>query len=285
MARPPTDLHRKVREILGHSHAPLDVAGIPIAHFEETAGAILAMLEYTDEHVVRGGVYQGVWSKHLAVLRRMALASLVEAFERFLKEIAVLCVDCLAGLVDDDRFDEFRARGGQIAFHMPSSSIGRTLCESDTWLDNKVTNERFKKLLKLPFGDNWENLLPEGNQQPRGEADRARTLAILWQIRHTIVHNVGFMTGSDAARLRTMTRSKIDIQHVLSPTRLDLIYVGRFLSETAHSVNRRVGSRLAEILTALHLENPALFNATKKAGDLSGALGFQVTVNGAAGIP
>jgi len=214
----------------------------------------------------------------------MALASLVESFERFLKELAILCIDSLADFVNDDRFDEFSAKGGQIAFHLSAGSVGKALCESDTWLTNRTTNERFRKLLKRPFGDNWENLFPEENQPPPGERDRARTLSILWQVRHTISHNVGVVTGSDAAKLKMIVKSNVDSSGILTPTHYDIIYVKRFLSETAQSVNRRIGTRLAEVLTALHQDNPALFDSLDRASALSRELGFSVTINGSIGV-
>jgi len=158
MPRPQTNLHQKVRDILGHSLPLPPEASSPIRHFERTANATMSMLKYVDDHLDAAGFYGTVKERHIANLRRMALASLVESFERFLKELAILCIDSLADFVNDDRFDEFSAKGGQIAFHLSAGSVGKALCESDTWLTNRTTNERFRKLLKRPFGDNWENL-------------------------------------------------------------------------------------------------------------------------------
>ncbi len=284
MPRPPTNLHLKVREILGHSLPLPPEASSPIRHLERTANATMSMLKYVDDHLVAAGFYDAVKERHIANLRRMALASLVESFERFLKELAILCIDSLVEFVNDDRFDEFSAKGGQIAFHLSAGSVGKALCESDTWLTNRTTNERFRKLLKRPFGDNWENLFPEENQPPPGERDRARTLSILWQVRHTISHNVGVVTGSDAAKLKMVVKSNVDSSRILTPTRHDIIYVKRFLSETAQSVNRRIGTRLADVLTALHSDNPALFDSLDRASAISRELGFSVTINGSVGV-
>ena len=124
-------------------------------------------------------------------------------------------------------------------------------------MTNKTTNERFKKLLKLPFGENWENLFPEENQPPSGERDRARTLAILWQIRHTITHNVGVITGTDSGKLKMLVKKSVVPNVIINPTNRDIVDVKRSLVESAQSVNRRVGSRLAEVLTVLHADNPA----------------------------
>lgn len=284
MPRPRTDLHGKVREILGHTLPLPPEATSPIRHFDKNANAVVSTLSYVERHLARAGYYASVYDRHLANLRRMALANLIESFERFLKELAVLCINSLVSFVNDDRFDEFSAKGGQIAFHLQAGSIGQALCESDTWLTNKTTNERFKKLLKLPFGENWGNLLPEERQQPEQERDCARTLSILWQIRHTITHNVGVVTGSDAAKLKLIVKSGVDSSRILAPTRHDLIYVMRFLSETAQSVNLRIGSRLAGVLSELHSSNPALFDAQDLANSISRELGFPVTINGSVGV-
>jgi hypothetical protein len=270
--------------MLGHTLALPPEATSPIRHFDKNANAVTSTLTYVEGHLARAGFYSSVYDRHLANVRRMALANLIESFERFLKELAVFCIDSLVPLVNDDRFDEFSAKGGQIAFHLEAGSIGKALCESDTWVTNKTTNERFKKLLKLPFGENWENLFPEENQPPPTERNRARTLSILWQIRHTITHNVGVVTGSDAAKLKLMVKSRVDSSRILTPTRHDIIYVKRFLSETAQSVNQRIGNRLAHVLTDLNSDNPALFDSQDRANSISRELGFSVAINGSVGV-
>ena len=207
----------KVREILGHTLPLPSEASSPIRHFDRNANAIMSTLNYVDGHLGRAGFYASVYERHLANLRRMALASLVESFERFLKELAILCIDSLVSFVNDDRFDEFSAKGGQIAFHLAAGSVGKALCESDTWVTNRTTNDRFKKLLKLPFGDNWESLFPDENQPPPGERDRARTLSILWQVRHTITHNVGVITGSDAGKFKMLVKANVESSRISEP--------------------------------------------------------------------
>jgi hypothetical protein len=284
MPRPPTNLHQKVREVLGHSDPLPPEASSPIRHFERAANAAMSMLTYVDDHLVAAGVYERVKDRHLANLQRMALASLVESFERFLKELAVLCIDSLVHFVSDDRFDDFSAKGGQIAFHLSAGSPGKALCESDTWLTNKTTNDRFKRLLKYPFGDNWENVFPEEKQPPAAERERAKTLSVLWQVRHTISHNVGVVTGSDAAKFKMIVKSNVDSNRILTPTNDDIKYVKRFLSETAQSVNRRIGTRLADVLTVLHSDSPVLFDSLDRASAISRELAFSVTIDGSVGV-
>ena len=74
----------------------------------------------------------------------MALVILVEAFERFLKEVAAECVDCLANFIVDDRFNAFKIQGSGLASHFGSGTLGKSLCESSTWLDCEEINDRFR---------------------------------------------------------------------------------------------------------------------------------------------
>jgi hypothetical protein len=172
-----------------------------------------------------------------------------------------------------------------LAFHLSAGSVGKALCESDTWLANKTINDRFKRLLKAPFGDNWENLFPEENRQPQNERARAKTLSILWQVRHTITHNVGVITGSDAAKLRMLVKSEVGSDRIVTPSEPDLLYTMRFLLETGASVNRRVGKRLEAVLDELHKGGPALFDAQDMADRVSRQLGFPIAVDGSVGVP
>ncbi len=74
---------------------------------------------------------------------------------------------------------------------------------------------------------------------------------LIWQIRHTAVHNVGVITQSDAVRLRQWAKEPVTAPRLLTPTRADLNYLKRFLDETAADCNQRIGDRLAELLTLL----------------------------------
>jgi hypothetical protein len=285
MAKSKTDLSRKIEGIVQHT-SPLPAESTrPILHFERTAASSIDLLKYVDDHLTASGASRTLYGEHMAQLRRMALVSLIEAFERFLKELAAVCIDALVGHVGDDRFEEFSAKGGQLAFHLSAGSVGKALCESDTWLTNRTINDRFKRLLKSPFGDNWENLFPEENQQPQNERARARTLAILWQIRHTITHNVGVITGSDAAKFRMLVKGMANPDRVLRITKSDIVYTKKFLFESSQWVNDRVGKRLETLLDVLHRENPALFDAQQMADRVSRQLGFSITVNNSVGVP
>ena len=201
LPRPPINLHQKVREVLQHTSPLLPQADRPIQHFEASVNAGLLLLSYIDAHIDPNDVYAAVYDRHLGHLRRMVLTELIESFERFLKELASQCVDHLAPYTTDDRFDEFvPKRSEKIAAFINAPSIGKALCESDTWLKNSTINSRFASLLKGPSAADWEVLFPQSNQQPHAERERAATLAILWQIRHNLAHNVGVITHSDSIR-------------------------------------------------------------------------------------
>lgn len=288
MPRPPIDLHQKVRDLLTHVGPPPPESDRPLDHFEHSTNETLALIKYIDDHLPLGTIYPAVYERHMWHLRRMALGSLIQAFERLIKEVAVTCVDNLVEFVNDDRFDEFRLTGGALAIRFAlDKSVGKAMCESETWLSNKSINDRFKKLLKSPFADQgWENLFPLRNQPPQGERERASTLAILWQVRHNIAHNVGFLTGSDTGKLRLLLEGKgtVEAEKVLRPTLSDLRYVKRFLLDAATNTNTRVGNRLAALLTEIHTDNNTLFTPQEGADRVSKRFGNSLTVAGAAGV-
>ncbi len=106
------------------------------------------------------------------------------------------------------------------------------------------------------------------------ERERYETLGVVWQLRHTIVHNVGVITQSDAIKFRLLVRA---------PRRDDIRYLKRFLDETAERCNRRIGERLAELLTAIHASDPTLFLPQEVADLVTATFGFVLTVAGVAG--
>jgi len=195
MPRPPVDLTRKIKDILLHVQPLPDEAKAPILHYRRTVADIWGALGYVERAIGQRERYQTVVARHLGRVYGMALVNLVETFERFLKEVAAECVDCLADLVVDDRFNVFKIQGSALASH---------------------------------FG-----------------------MSLVWQIRHTAVHNVGVITQSDAVRLRVWAREPVAAPRLLTPTRGDLNYLKRFLDETASDCNQRIGDRLAQLLTLI----------------------------------
>lgn len=284
LPRPAINLHLKVREVLQHTAPLLPLADRPIQHFEQSVNAGLLLLNYIDDHIDPDDVYEAVYSRHLGHLRRMVLAELIESFERFLKELASVCVDFLAPYTADDRFSEFvPKRSDKIAAFVNAPSVGKALCESDTWLNNQTINTRFASLLMDPSGADWEFLFPQSNQHPAVERERAATLAILWQVRHNLAHNVGVITHSDSMKFRVLVGGPVAADRRLFPSMDDLRYIKRFLSESAARTNQRVGNRLAELLTGFHAVDPTLFDAQARANEVSQRFVFPITINGRIG--
>jgi hypothetical protein len=274
-----------VRGVLQHSTPLPPEADCPIRHFEASANIGLSLIKYIDDHIGLDSVYEAVYDRHLGHLRRMVLAELIESFERFLKELASVCVDYLAPYAADDRFDEFvPKRGDQIAVFVNARSIGKALCESDTWIKNKTINDRFRSLLRTPFGADWKYLFPDVSQAPAAERDRAATLAILWQLRHNLAHNVGVITQSDSMKFRVLVGGPVQADRKLAPLTEDLRYVKRFLSETATHTNQRIGTRLAALLGQYHAADTGLFDAQATANEVSQRFAFSVTVDGCVGV-
>lgn len=282
--RPRLDLHQKVREILSHT-TPLPPESVsPILHYEKSTNDGVLLLDYLENHIDVSVVYKSVLDRHLLHLHRMLLANFIETFERLLKELAAVCVDQVVEFVADGRYDKFTANGEQIAAHFGARSIGRALCEADTWLNNKDINERFRNLLKLPFMKPSDFLFPNVDQHPASERERAKTLAILWQVRHNLTHNSGVLTGSDAAKLRMLSRTEVGADRLLTPTRIDLRYVHKFLADTADYANRWVGGKLALLLTEIHRQNSTVFDNQAKADEISRIFHLSLEIDGAKGV-
>lgn len=281
--RPPIDLREKVSDILTHTE-PLGPDSLsPIRHYRRAVAANAGLNDYIEDHLSGTSHYPAIKAKHMSHLRRLVLANLIETFERFVKKLAAVCIDQLSGFVTDDRYNTFTAKGNEIVAHFEAGSIGKALCESDTWLSNDQINQRFRRLLAPSGKDAWDDHLLPGRNQGKGpskevQEKRAVTLAILWQIRHNLTHNSGVLTGSDAMKFRALTRRLVDKDQRLVPSEVDLRYVKRFLSDTAADVNRRVATQLAELLSAVHRDGPSLFDPAVKAQELANIFDLKITV-------
>lgn len=100
-----------------------------------------------------------------------------------------------------------------------------------------------------------------------------------------MVHNVGVITSSDAAKLRVLTRRTVQAPRSLAPTRDDLRFLKRFLDETAESCNARIGEALAGLLTAIDQDNPGLLDPTMVATELARAFGIPMTISMSSATP
>ena len=197
------DFAKRIKGILRSVQLLPDEARAPILHYRRTVADISGSLGYVERLVAERQRYQSVVDRHLGRLYGMALVNLVETFERYLKEVAAECVDRLADLVLDDRFNEFPVQGATLASHFGSGSAGRALCESSVWLNCREINDHFRKLLSDPLRPGTFYLFPkERGQEPIDQIWRYELISLIWQIRNTSVHNLGVITRSDAVKLR-----------------------------------------------------------------------------------
>lgn len=283
MARPRIDLKAKILSLLDHAGEMPSEAAAPLAHYTFGANEVIGLRKYFVHQMDKTDHYPAVRNRHLHVLDNMILVQLVQAFERFIKDVAAVCVNHLCDRVDDDRFDELSVRGGFFAAHFsgPGSSPAKALCESDTWLNCSQINDKFKRFLRVPT--------PPKKPSPfhvfAPDSDEFRLMSIVWQLRHTLVHNVGVITRSDAAKLRVLARKTLPSPRVLKPTWDDVRFLRDYLDERARDINRRVGTQLAVVLTSLHATDPSLFDARAEADALSAEFGIPLVVAEATGVP
>src|SRR5262245_45781841 len=227
MPRKPVDLPAKVVEILEHVGTMPPEAEAPLTHYMFAASAAVNMRRYLMQKLEKIGHYPAVRDRHFVTLNNMVLVNLIQAFERFIKDLASVCVDRLFDRVIDGRFDEPQVRGSSLAAHFAGSSPGKALCESGTWLDCKGINERFKDYLRHPRDDK-----PVFHVFAPG-SDTFRTMSLIWQLRHTVVHNVGVLTRSDAAKLRILARKPVHSPRMLLPEWDELRFLRSYLDGQA----------------------------------------------------
>lgn len=276
------NLDQLLARIPQHSTPLLPSAERPIEHYQRGASDARSLLLYFERNVPRKKIHLEKFERHATTLRNMVLIGLVESFERYVKEVAALCVDHIAPLVLDDRLSVFRMNMRGIAAQFNEGSLGKAICESATWLDTAEINDRFGKLLADPFGKATFQFFPQGKSP---EAWRKTTMDTLFQLRHTIVHNVSVITRSDAARLRLLTKSSIEAPRALSPSSADVWYVKVFIDETVAWANLRVAERLSELLTVIYSGNPGVFDPASKAVEVARQMGEPVVVAGHSASP
>lgn len=289
MPRPPIDLKAKILSILDHVGDMPQEASSPHAHYTLGANLTMNMRRYLLRQFGRVDHRPAVRERHLHVLDNMVLVNLVQAVERFIKDMASVCVDHLGERVFDNRFDGLSVKGGFLAAHFTGSSAGKALCESDTWLNCTQINDRFKKFLSVPPPPPNPPGAPAVPQpQPfyvfQQNSDEFEVMSIVWQLRHTLVHNVGVVTRSDAAKLKVLAKRHLDSPKVLLPEYDDVRFLRTYLDQKVSDINQRIGQRLAEVLTALHAANPALFVVQEEANAISAEFGFPLSISGVLGV-
>lgn len=278
------DLPQRIACIPEHlADLPAESAS-PIEHYKRSANDARNLVAYFTRQGARANVYRGPFERHLTRLRALAFLALVQSFERYLKEVAAVCIDQVGPLVLDDRLSAYAVPSRAIAAHFAEDDLGRALAEGQIWLDTDTINKRFRKLLADPFDDGAFWLFPH-RPTPGADEDRRRAMDILWQLRHSVTHNVGVITRSDAAKLRLLRRGHVEAPRVLALTEPDLRDVKLFIDELVDTSNQAVADRLAELLTTIHTRDPTLFDAQQRADKLAEIMKTSVTISGNVSAP
>ena len=287
MAMPPIDFNQAILDTASNSgDLPLESSS-PWEHYRRSANDAWNLVLYMDRNVARVNHYSKPFDRHMSRLHGMALANLVGAFERFLKELAVVCVNELSGFSLDGRLDEFSLKGSVAAANFKAETVGNALCEADTWLSCPRVNDKFRGLLADPFeaGGKFYVFPMKKGHGSEEELMRSRQISAIFQLRHTLVHNLGVITESDAIKLRQFLKSSVDGKKLLTPSSKNVRQIKRLLDETASDINKRMSLKLASLMTTLHQDNYLSFDPSLKAQDLVAAFKCLVTVCGQTSTP
>lgn len=283
MTTPKVDLKYWIARIPEHVEDLPAESASPLEHYRRSANDSWNLLGYFERTSKRTKVRKGPYERHLTRLRSLVLLALVECFERYVKELAAVCVDQVGRLVLDDRLSVLSVHSRAIAAHFDEDGLGKALAEGDTWLDSDAITRRFRRLLSDPFEDGDFYFFP--NKKADADFWRRGTMDILWQLRHSIAHNVGVITRSDAAKLRLLRRASVQAPKTLKLTNGDVWYVKLFLDELSEWSNGRVAARLGALLTTLHQDDPSLFAPAERASQLAQLMRVTVTVAGSTASP
>jgi hypothetical protein len=286
MPAPPVDLATYVPKVARHVLPLGDDAAVPIRRYRRAANDAWNLLLYVDRNLERTNVYGAAAQRHMRGLHTMVLLTLLEAFERFLKELAARCVDTLVDVVADGRFDAFQLTGGAVALHAADRSVGDALCDSLVWCDCDGANDRFRRLLADPWLPGAFYVFPKTPQQlPEALQKKHKLMSIAWQLRHSIVHNNGILTPSDALKLRIIAHDPAIGPGKLSPQRGDVWYTKLFLDDTAQTINAEVAQRVCCLLSTVHASDTALFVPMQRARALATVFDRTVAVAGVTASP
>jgi hypothetical protein len=281
MAMPTVDYKQEILNSISNSTDLPSESSSPLEHYRRSANDAWNLVVYVKRNVSRVNHYPKSFDGHRGRLHAMCLANMVGAFERFLKELAVVCVNNLKEFSLDARLDEFSLKGSVAAAHFNTQSIGNALCEADTWLNLDTVNKKFRNLLADPFEKGSFYVFPMTMQQGTQVAvSRSQLIPAVFQLRHTLVHNLGVITESDATKLRRILQSPIEGNKVLRPSSWNVLQVKKILDEAAKDINGRMAIRLAGLLEKMHQENYLTINPALKAQELVRVFGVPVTMCG-----
>lgn len=286
MAMPPVDYKQEILNAISNSTDLPSESSSPLEHYRRSANDAWNLVVYVKRNVSKVNHYPRPFDGHRGRLHAMCLANMVGAFERFLKEMAVVCVNNLKDFSLDARLDEFSLKGSVVAAHFNTQSVGNALCEANTWLNLEKVNTKFRILLADPFDKGSFFVFPVAPQQGSSDAvKRSKLIPAIFQLRHTLVHNLGVITESDATKLRHILQSPIEGNKVLRPSSWNVLQVKKILDEAAKDINARMAIRLAELLQKMHQENYLNLDPSLKAQDLATLFGAAVTISGHTASP
>jgi hypothetical protein len=271
MPKLPIAFETRIAQIPEHSIPLAQEAEVPRQHYTRSANDAWNLLVYVQTNLAEADIYQAPYERHFHRLSTMVMLGIIEAFERFLKEISAVCVNHVAPLTIDGRFDVFSIRGSSLAAHFAGANLGRALCETLTWCNCDDTNDRLRRVLASPFSHGDFYVFPGKSQNPAALRNRYELASIIWQLRHTIAHNMGVITASDALKFKLLARREITSARLLWPSKGDVWYVKLFVDETVELINEEVARRLAELMTELHAADNSLFEPVAKAQELANA--------------
>ena len=262
----------------------------PIGFYRQTSLEVLSMVSSIAE---ASSTYSLLDNTQLGHLTCLALIGLVECLERFFKEVAAVCIDELVLLVEDDRFKDFDLSGNAMAAHFKDQTVGRAMVESTVFTNTKRINETFSKLLAKIYDtdDGFVLFSVSGESLRKTDPDRKpgikTTFALdkVWQLRHSAVHNVGYLTKSDAIKLSILARRRIPSPAMLNPSVDQLRSLKLFLEKIAEQSNQLIGNRLATIIGEYSKSALDLIEPQEVADRLSQRFMRSLTVATAQGYP
>jgi hypothetical protein len=286
MAMQPVDYKREILNAISNSTDLPTESSSPLEHYRRSANDAWNLVVYVKRNVTKANYYPKSFDGHRSRLHAMCMASIVGAFERFLKELSVVCVNNLKEFSLDARLDEFSLKGSVVAAHFNTQSVGNALCEADTWLNLDTVNKKFRKLLADPFEDGSFYVFPMKTQHGLQDAvNRSQLILAVFQLRHTLVHNLGVITESDATKLRRILQAPIEGNKVLRPSSWNVVQVKKILDEATKDINLRMAIRLAELLEKMHQESYMIVDPASKAQELATLFRTSVTICGHAASP
>jgi hypothetical protein len=168
-------------------------ASPPSFFFAQSWGLVLAANYFKDARLAKG--YSAVAAKHRQRIQSATFGQLMAAFEWCLKDFFAQVIDAtdlFDGDIEEAKWIELE-KSRVLAQRTASASIGAILIHpTQGWHDTETVKKRYGAFFSA---------------SPVSNAD-AEVLDRLWILRHSVVHNAGFVTNHDAYRIRAHTLSE-----------------------------------------------------------------------------